>query len=312
MFVPLSVLEFRDRAAMYFGDKIGVIDGDTVHLPGMGRAHAPAGQRARRARRGTRRPRLVRHLQHAPPARGLLRGARGRRRPQPRQHPPDAARDRLHPRPRRLARRLLPPRLHAAGRGDRTAADERGRASSSWTASPVASPTTSTRRSSPAGRPSRAIPQIDENAMAELFYTSGTTGLPKGVALTHRELYLHAMSAQVALGFTEDDVVLHVVPALPRQRLGRAALPDHDRRAARHAPPLRPGRAHGAWCERHRVTRLLAVPTIFNAVLHHRERSTLRPVEPAPADHRRLARVAGARPRARGGARRRRRWSATA
>src|SRR5450759_4074955 len=28
MFVPLSVLEFRDRAAAFFGDKIGVIDGD--------------------------------------------------------------------------------------------------------------------------------------------------------------------------------------------------------------------------------------------------------------------------------------------
>src|SRR6266540_2192926 len=28
MFVPLSVLEFRDRAAMFFGDKIGVVDGD--------------------------------------------------------------------------------------------------------------------------------------------------------------------------------------------------------------------------------------------------------------------------------------------
>jgi fatty-acyl-CoA synthase len=28
MFVPLSVLEFRDRAATFFGDKIGVIDGD--------------------------------------------------------------------------------------------------------------------------------------------------------------------------------------------------------------------------------------------------------------------------------------------
>ena len=28
MFVPLSVLEFRDRAATFFGDKIGVVDGD--------------------------------------------------------------------------------------------------------------------------------------------------------------------------------------------------------------------------------------------------------------------------------------------
>ena len=28
MFVPLSVLEFRDRAAAYFGDKVGVVDGD--------------------------------------------------------------------------------------------------------------------------------------------------------------------------------------------------------------------------------------------------------------------------------------------
>ena len=28
MFVPLSVLEFRDRAALFYGDKIGVIDGE--------------------------------------------------------------------------------------------------------------------------------------------------------------------------------------------------------------------------------------------------------------------------------------------
>ncbi|HEY4754044.1 MAG TPA: AMP-binding protein, partial [Candidatus Limnocylindrales bacterium] len=29
MFVPLSVLDFRDRAAAYFGDKVGVVDGGT-------------------------------------------------------------------------------------------------------------------------------------------------------------------------------------------------------------------------------------------------------------------------------------------
>ena len=41
MFVPLSVLEFRDRAAAYFGDKIGVVDGDTAltYRAWAGRTH---------------------------------------------------------------------------------------------------------------------------------------------------------------------------------------------------------------------------------------------------------------------------------
>src|SRR5271166_5780039 len=45
------------------------------------------------------------------------------------------------------------------------------------------------------GHPERAdILGIDENSVAELFYTSGSTGTPKGVTLSHRTLYLHAMS----------------------------------------------------------------------------------------------------------------------
>ncbi len=36
--------------------------------------------------------------------------------------------------------------------------------------------------------PSRHLRSYDENAIAELFYTSGSTGIPKGVMLSHRTI----------------------------------------------------------------------------------------------------------------------------
>ncbi|MBF0289191.1 MAG: long-chain-fatty-acid--CoA ligase [SAR324 cluster bacterium] len=52
----------------------------------------------------------------------------------------------------------------------------------------------------------------DENSMCELFYTSGTTGQPKAVALSHRNLYLHALTFISSFQITSDDVILHIVP----------------------------------------------------------------------------------------------------
>ncbi len=53
---------------------------------------------------------------------------------------------------------------------------------------------------------------IDEDSVAEMFYTSGTTGYPKGVLLTHRNLYLHALEVAVALHGSDADVQLHTIP----------------------------------------------------------------------------------------------------
>ena len=44
------------------------------------------------------------------------------------------------------------------------------------------------------------FPDFDENAQATTFYTTGTTGNPKGVHFSHRQLVLHTLGCAAALG----------------------------------------------------------------------------------------------------------------
>jgi fatty-acyl-CoA synthase len=67
-----------------------------------------------------------------------------------------------------------------------------------------------------AGRPTEFpwATEIDERAAAALCYTSGTTGDPKGVAYSHRSLYLHCLQVTAAesFGLGARDRILPVVP----------------------------------------------------------------------------------------------------
>ena len=67
--------------------------------------------------------------------------------------------------------------------------------------------------------PSYEFPDLDENTKATTFYTTGTTGDPKGVYYSHRQLVLHALSVCIISSayhtiarFRSNDVYMPLTP----------------------------------------------------------------------------------------------------
>jgi fatty-acyl-CoA synthase len=114
-------------------------------------------------------------------------------------------------------------------------------------------------------------PDLDERSAAAMCYTSGTTGLPKGVVYSHRSAYLHSMGVCMgnSLGMSERDRVLPVVPMFHANAWGLAyaavmsgadlIMPD---RFLQPEPLAR-------LIATERPTLAGAVPTIWNGLLHH-------------------------------------------
>jgi acyl-CoA synthetase (AMP-forming)/AMP-acid ligase II len=114
-------------------------------------------------------------------------------------------------------------------------------------------------------------PDLDERSAAAMCYTSGTTGLPKGVVYSHRSMYLHSMGACLAnaMSLTEQDRILPVVPQFHANAWGLAyaallcgadlVMPD------RYMTPA----AIVGLIENEKVTVGAGVPTIWQGVLAH-------------------------------------------
>ena len=62
------------------------------------------------------------------------------------------------------------------------------------------------------GDPAHVFPEFDERTRATTFYTTGTTGNPKGVYYSHRQIVLHTMSGLATMGFKPTDVYMPITP----------------------------------------------------------------------------------------------------
>ncbi|KVL46555.1 long-chain fatty acid--CoA ligase [Burkholderia cepacia] len=60
-----------------------------------------------------------------------------------------------------------------------------------------------------AASPDFVFPDFDENTIATTFYTTGTTGTPKGVYFSHRQLVLHTLAATAALSSAREQGRIH-------------------------------------------------------------------------------------------------------
>ena len=272
MFVPLSVLDFRDRAAAFFGDKIGVIDGERefTYREFAERTHRLANALVGLGvEPGDRVSFITYNTHHLLEAYyGVLEAGAVLNPINIRLAPHEIAwiLDHAGSKVVFFHRDFLPlveqigPGLEARPAFVVLDGEAGGIAEHEYEGLLAT------------GRTDPLEPEIDENGLAELFYTSGTTGLPKGVAMTHRQLYLHSLIAELGLGFTEADVVLHVVPLFHVNGWGTPHFLTMI--GGRHVMLRKfdPG-ALIELVERHQVTRLLAVPSIFNAVLNHRDRA---------------------------------------
>lgn len=116
---------------------------------------------------------------------------------------------------------------------------------------------------------------FDENTRATTFYTTGTTGMPKGVYFSHRQLVLHTITGMAALGtvvnqgrFHQQDVYMPMTPMFHVHAWGVPYIA-----TAMGIKQVYPGKYTPEMLlkliDKEKVTFSHCVPTIFHLLMSH-------------------------------------------
>jgi acyl-CoA synthetase (AMP-forming)/AMP-acid ligase II len=111
--------------------------------------------------------------------------------------------------------------------------------------------------------------EVDEDATATINYTSGTTARPKGVEITHRNIWVNAVTFGLHAGVSDWDSYLHTLPMFHANGWGMPYTA-----AGMGCPQVVLRKVDGAEIlrrvERHDITFMCAAPAVLNAVLDAR------------------------------------------
>lgn len=109
---------------------------------------------------------------------------------------------------------------------------------------------------------------ISPDDIGGIFYTGGTTGTPKGVLLSHRNLIANAKHCLLAIGHTPQDRYLHAGPMFHLADGSQTYALTWIGGTHVFVPAFEPDAVTRA-IDEHRVTYTLLVPSMINMVVNH-------------------------------------------
>ncbi len=116
--------------------------------------------------------------------------------------------------------------------------------------------------------PAFDAPEVKEDDLLGLFYTSGTTGEPKGVMLTHRNMMANIRHSEPYRRHEPDDIFLHAAPMFHLAD-GAAVFSSTVHGVTQAFIPRFDPQLVLDIISRERITTTILVPTMINFILQH-------------------------------------------